>query len=275
MLDLELLRANRTVRLVFPFAVLLAFLWLSRNGARPISAPQRVSLDGLERATEHLPFLTLFGRQGRHYRFHAPDGRVFLVDHSEVQPVLEALPFTVQDGVGVFVKCKGGKLTVPDPRVMSEWVGRHGVEGPMPAEAIGAATGRNRILPVVRHVTESEPELLVLTSDGDWTGKDLARLNTVLNDWLATERPGAEDGKPLPVADRPRLWYDAANSARDLKTIVVRAQNFEDAWCEPLARRLGLEYPFLWQLDVGDKPGPVLRGTNDASHPSTTTEVVD
>jgi hypothetical protein len=267
MLDLELLRANRTFRLVFPFAVLLAFVALSRNVAFRGPAARRVSLAELEKATEHVPFLTLYGRDGRHFRFHAPDGRVFLVDHKEVQPLLDAAAFSAREGVGLFVTIKGGAITIADPSVVSEWARRRGVDGPLPA--------REPALPVARHTTQSEPTLLVLTSDGDWDDDDLARLDRVLNDWLSAERPGVEDDDALPEAERPRLWYDAANSARDFKTIIVRARNFRDAWCEPLARRLAAEFPFLWRMDVGDRPGPVIRGVGPSPPGGTPSDFVD
>ena len=254
MIDLELLRASRTFRIVFPIVVLLAFLWLSRNNAMRDPTPPRVSLAELERATQHLPFVTLLGRDGPHYRFQTPDGRAFLVARSEVQPALDAALPSVDAGIGLFVKIEAGKVTVPDPRVMAEWYERH---GPSPDGAVGAASQRKRTLPVVRHTNEDEPTLLVLTSDGDWTDDDLTRLDAVLKDWANTQCPGRADDEPLPESERPRLWYDQAQSGQDRKTIVILARNFCDEWCEPLARRLGVEYPFLWQMDVGAKPGPL------------------
>lgn len=273
MLDLEILRANRAFRVMFPLVVLLVFVWLSRQNVVRGHVPKRVSLAELEKATKGVPFLTLFGRDGRDYRFQAPDGRTFLVDRREVQPLLDASMYPVREGVGLFVTIKDGKIAVPDPKVTTEWVRRHGFSGPLPNRILTVQPNKRRTLPVVRRTKQSEPTLLVLTSDGDWTGEDLERLDAVLNDWLETECPADDTNEP--EGERPHLWYDEANSARDLKTIVIRARHFQDAWCEPLAKRLGTEYPFLWQMDVGAKPGPVFRSTDIPAPSARPDEVVD
>src|SRR5262249_272114 len=107
-----------------------------------------------------------------------------------------------------------------------------------------------RNLPVVRHDDAPEPPMLVLTSDGDWSEKDLARLDSVLDHWLRNEWPGRMPAGAK--ADRPpSLRYVPDESAPALKAIGLHARNFHGQWCEALADRLVREFPFLWKLEVG------------------------
>ena len=214
---------------------------------------RRVTLAQLEKETKGEPFLTYFGVEGDHHRFQTEDGRVFQVARGEwTMPA--PMSFPTSAGMGLFVTVKDGKVRIPDPAAMSEWVRRRGLDRPDPLDMPAFEGHRRDPLPVARYDTSSEPAELVLTSDGDWSREDLGRLDDVLAAWLRDERPGRERDADLPDDQRPLLRFDKDRSAADLKTIVVRARRFRSEWCESLAARLAREFPFLWTLEVGEKP---------------------
>jgi hypothetical protein len=232
-------------RLAIP--ILVVVVWAVRSHYPGGARVRHVSLEQLETATKDQLFITYQGIERGFHRFRTEDGRVFLVDRHELH-VPVAPP--VDQGIGLFVKIQGGKMTVPDPEKMAAWAqsggfAQHGWDDLSEVERIPP-----RHLPVVRHDDAPEPTMLVLTSDGDWSEKDLARLESVLDDWLRNEWPGrmpaeAKDDHPASLRFAPE------ESAADLKTIVIRARNFHGLWCEALADRLVREFPFLWKLEVG------------------------
>ena len=236
-------------RLAIP--ILIVLVWASRSFHRGDDSVQRVTLAQLENATKDQLFITYQGIEGGHHRFRTEDGRFFLVDHHELH--LPVAP-PVDQGIGLFVKIQGGKLTVPDPKKMAAWAQGHGFNQYDSDDSPVVTRTPPRRMAVVRHDSAPEPASLILTSDGDWSNEDLARLDSVLDDWLRNEwqgrmPAGAKDDRPA------SLRYAPDESAADRKTIVIRAKNFNGQWCEALAGRLVREFPFLWQLEVG-RPEP-------------------
>ena len=113
---------------------------------------------------------------------------------------------------------------------------------------------------MLRHDTSPEPRVLVLSSGGEWTDDDLGKLDGVLETWLETEAPERKDAKSQSDEDRPRLRSDPAKSTPDRMNVVIQARNFKNAWCEALGVRLAKEFPFLWQLEVGEPLGSERAG---------------
>jgi hypothetical protein len=216
--------------------------------------PRRVTLAELEQATRDFAYINYCGTEGDDHRFETPAGKAFLVVRDELkalEPPLFTFPRSEQD-LRLHVRVKDGKVIVPDPQKLAEWEKNHGA-----AAAAGGQAPPGEVvkeLPVVRHDTSPEPKILVLSSGGDWTDEEISRLDGVLEDWLENEAPG-RDEKAKPDGDRPRLRSDPAKSTPDRMIVVIRAQHFKNAWCEPLGVRLAKEYPFLWQLEVGEPLG--------------------
>jgi hypothetical protein len=144
-------------------------------------------------------------------------------------------------------------VSVPDPQKLAEWEKHHDAAGAAGGQATSGEVVKE--LPVVRHDTSPEPKVLVLSSSGDWSDEEISRLDGVLEDWLETESPGRDEAKTKPDDARPRLRSDPAKSTPDRMSIVIQARHFKNAWCESLGIRLAQEYPFLWQLEVGEPLG--------------------
>lgn len=202
--------------------------------------PKRVSLKELEEATLADPFVLYCGADPECHHFKACDGSEFLLARTEWN-LLPVMPYDA--GNALFLSIIGGKIKMADASAVRDWQKR------FPALSKPSASPKWR-LPVMRYDRSAQPSLLILTSDGDW--EDLERLDAVLNDWLVQDCPAG--GKGAAGRAAPRLWFDRENSSGDLKTILVRTENFEAGWCESLAERLGTEFPFLWHLDVGYDP---------------------
>ena len=235
--------------------VVLALVGIGVYLRYPGLFPRRVTLDELGRATEDFAYINYCGTQGNEHRFETPTGRVYLVSRDELKDLDPPL-FTFARGeqdVRLHVRVKDGKVGVPDPQKLAEWQKNHG-----PAAAPNAQPAAGEIvkeLPVLRHDTSPEPRVLVLSSGGEWTDEDLSKLDGVLETWLETEAPERKDAKSQSDEDRPRLRSDPAKSTPDRMNVVIQARNFKNAWCEALGIRLAKEFPFLWQLEVGEPLG--------------------
>lgn len=231
----------RILALVVAIALVVAMTRRTGPGAGP--APRRVTLAELERITSGEPFLRYVGFNGRGHRFETDDGRAFLVPRGGAK-----LPEAIANSpeFPIFVAIRNGRVEGPDLMAIDAWAKRRRFEEPPDAEPSSAAP-----LPVERHDTSAEPPLLVLTSDGDWSPYDLARLDVVLASWLRDEGLIPAD----PAAPRPTLVYRPDESPGDLKSIVLRAGRIPSGRLESLAGRLGRKFPFLWSLDVGWPPG--------------------
>jgi hypothetical protein len=243
--DMHLELGKWVPRLAIP--ALLIMVWVSRIPQRGGHPMERVTLAQLEAATKGQLFITYQGLEQDHHRFQTEDGRVFRVRRDELD-VPMAPPTGA--GIGLFVTIEGGKMRTPDPRKMAEWARRRGLDGFDPSDMAAFEGARPTRMPVVRHRDSPEPDVLILTSDGDWSDADLGRLDHVLAAWIREEWPGRRkvgtSREPAPL-----LRYDKSGSAADRKTIVVRAEHFNGLWCEALADRLIREFPFLWKLEVG------------------------
>jgi hypothetical protein len=216
--------------------------------------PRRVTLAELERETKDYAYLNYCGTEGKDHVFETVAGRVYLVSRDELKG-LEPPLFTFEkgeQGVRMHVMVKDGKVGVPDPQKLAEWEKNHPQAAPNAPPAAGAVV---KELPVVRHDTSPEPKVLVLWSGGDWTDQDIGRLDGVLEDWLETEAPDRKDAKSQADEARPWLRSDPARSTPERMSVVIQARHFKNAWCEALGARLAKEYPFLWQLEVGEPLG--------------------
>jgi hypothetical protein len=147
------------------------------------------------------------------------------------------------------------KVQHPESQKTAEWASHWEHDPLTPRQAIKTAAALPRELPVVRRDTSPEPKLLLLSSDGEWTNEELGRLDDVLDTWLEAECPERKQNQDKPPDHRPWLRSDPEKSAEDRKTILIRAGNFKNTWCESLGRRLAKEFPFLWELEVGEEPG--------------------
>ena len=102
------------------------------------------------------------------------------------------ISFPRSQGLRLFVTIRDGKVQVPDAQKAADGLKRQEAGDSSPdqqAEPAIAAAAVAKELPVVRHDTSPEPKLLVVTSAGEWTDADLARLDVVLKTWIETECP--------------------------------------------------------------------------------------
>ncbi len=222
------------------------------------SVARRVSLAELEQATNHLSYISYCGTEGNDHRFETQAGAAYLVSRDELQDLEKPLiSFPRSRGLSLLVTIRDGKVQVPDAQkaagLKQQEVGDSSPDQ-QAAPAIAAAAVAKE-LPVVRHDTSPEPKLLVVTSAGEWTDADLARLDVVLKTWIETECPDRKKLEELDPEDRPWLRSDPTRSSPDRITVAIQAENFKSIWCESLGRRLVQEFPFLWQLETGEVLG--------------------
>lgn len=223
------------------------------------SFARRVSLAELERATKLQPFINYCGTEGNDHRFETQAGQVFLVSRDELQDLEKPLiSFPRSQGLRLFVTIKDGKVRVPDAQKAASGLKPQETGDSSPEQQADPAIAAGAVakeLPVVRHDTSPEPKLLVVTSAGEWTDADLARLDVVLKTWIETECPDRKKLEELDPEDRPWLRSDPTKSSPDRITVAIQAENFKSIWCESLGRRLVQEFPFLWQLETGEMLG--------------------
>jgi hypothetical protein len=251
------LRSGKAAKALLIILALVGAVVIYRYG---FSFARRVSLAELERATKDQPFINYCGTEGNDHRFETQAGVVFLVSRDELKDLEKPLFSFPRSGEGVrlFVTIRDGKVQVSDARKAADWLKRQepGDSGPdQQAEPAIAAPALNKELPVVRHDTSPEPKLLVVSSAGEWTDADLARLDEVLKTWIETECPERKNLAEQDPEDRPWLRSDPAKSSPDRITVAIQAENFKSIWCESLGRRLVQEFPFLWQLETGEMLG--------------------
>ena len=216
----------------------------------PGPGSRRATIAELERATAGDPFLQYLGVDGRGHRFRTLDGRAFLVARDGFklpESIRATLDVAHRRGAALFVTIRGGEVCIPNPAAVAAWVKR---QRPDEEDDPDVTPPAPRALPIVRHDASAEPAILVLTSDGDWTDADLARLDEVLASWLRNDGLIPDD----PEAPRPSLVHQPGRSASDRKRIVLGAEGVPSGHLESLASWLGLEFPFLRALEVGQPP---------------------
>ncbi|WP_165228811.1 hypothetical protein [Aquisphaera insulae] len=212
---------------------------------------QPVSLSELEKATLNEPFLLYRGQQAGFHRIQAASGRIFMVAASDL--AIPGAP-TAASRFALFVKFESGRMRPLTPHEAS-WItpGRiHGLAGVKNWDAASkdVETEDETLMPVLRKHGKGDPRVLLLDSDGDWFGDSLELLDGTLEQWVRDVLPRIEPQWCESDTERPRLVYHEAASAADGKTIVVRAEGFQDRWCESLAGWLKSRYPFLGQLET-------------------------
>jgi hypothetical protein len=82
---------------------------------------KQVSLSQLANETKHLVFFNYSGSDSEFHYFKTSEGKCYKLDLSEWKT---PRTWTTDAGIELFVSMREGKLTVPDPKKMSEIFGK-------------------------------------------------------------------------------------------------------------------------------------------------------
>jgi hypothetical protein len=98
---------------------------IDQNGQLPSeegSDDEQVTLRELERETEHLPYVTWVGSDKRFHYFETREEKRYKVARGEwdTPSFFSSLLPRPDDGIGLFVTIKDGKITMPDPSKMMD-----------------------------------------------------------------------------------------------------------------------------------------------------------
>src|SRR5437899_2381909 len=97
--------------------LLLLGLVAAGCGSREGSAVKQVNLAELEAETKHLVFFNYIGSDPQSHYFTTKEGKRYKLDRSAWQL---PMAFPTNAGMQLFVTVKEGKVTVPDPKKLSE-----------------------------------------------------------------------------------------------------------------------------------------------------------
>jgi hypothetical protein len=232
------------------FVLAIAGICVRGYRSRHPLPPKRVTAAEFEKSTSRdLPIIYHGIDRGSH-RFETLDRRVFLIGLKDLEIPAE---LSANPHAALYVTIENGKVRAPDRDKIAAAARQSGVwiMDPAQKEKVPRSDGS---LTVVRYDFSEEPAVLSLASDGDWSDHDLARLDSVLDDWLRSEPRLRGQGGAIELGAPPVLRYDEAETAGERKSVVIHTERFKSSWCDSLGKRLIREFPFLWWMEVGRIP---------------------